>query len=56
MTFDRAQFEAEMERLKQIPTLMNEEWESSRWVDEANKKKEKQQSGDHGNSATNIPD
>ena len=34
MTFDRAKFEREMEGLKRIPTLMNEEWELSKAMDE----------------------
>ena len=34
MTFDRAKFEQEMEELKRIPVLMNEEWELSKAMDE----------------------
>ena len=34
MTFDRAKFEQEMEELKRIPVLMNEEWELSKAIDE----------------------
>ena len=34
MTFDRAEFEREMEELKRIPVLMNEEWELSKAMDE----------------------
>ena len=33
--FDRAEFDAEMERLKEIPCLMNEEWELSEAMDKA---------------------
>ena len=33
--FDRAEFDAEMERLKEIPCLMNEEWELSEAIDKA---------------------
>ena len=35
MTFDRAEFEREMEELKKIPVLMNEEWELSEAMDKA---------------------
>ena len=34
MTFDRAEFEREMEELKKIPVLMNEEFELSKAMDE----------------------
>ena len=34
MTFDREKFEQEMEELKRIPTLMNEEWDMSKAMDE----------------------
>ena len=34
MTFDREKFEQEMEELKRIPVLMNEEWELSKAMDE----------------------
>ena len=34
MTFDRPKFEQEMEELKRIPVLMNEEWELSKAIDE----------------------
>ena len=34
MKFDRAEFEREMEELKRIPVLMNEEWELSKAIDE----------------------
>ena len=34
MKFDRAKFEQEMEELKRIPVLMNEEWELSKAMDE----------------------
>jgi hypothetical protein len=33
--FDRAKFDAEMERLRGIPCLMNEEWELSEAMDKA---------------------
>ena len=33
--FDRAEFDAEMERLKKIPCLMNEEWVLSEAMDKA---------------------
>ena len=33
--FDRAEFDAEMERLRGIPCLMNEEWELSEAMDKA---------------------
>ena len=35
MTFDRAKFEQEMEELKKIPVLMNEEWELAEAMDNA---------------------
>ena len=31
--FDRAEFDAEMERLKEVPCLMNVEWEFSELMD-----------------------
>ena len=31
--FDRAEFDSEMERLKEIPCLMNDEWEYSELMD-----------------------
>ena len=33
--FDRAKFDAEIERLKEIPCLMNDEWELSEAMDKA---------------------
>ena len=33
--FDRAEFDAEMERLKEVPCLMNDEWELSEAMDKA---------------------
>ena len=33
--FDRAEFDSEMERLKEIPCLMNDEWELSEAMDTA---------------------
>ena len=33
--FDRAEFDAEMARLREIPCLMNEEWELSEAMDKA---------------------
>ena len=38
--FDRAEFHAEMERLKEIPCLMNEEWVLSEAMDKTNAAKE----------------
>mgnify|MGYP003335903064 CR=1 FL=1 len=31
--FDRAEFDAEMERLKEVPCVMNEEWELSEAIE-----------------------
>ena len=33
---NRAEFDAEMERLREIPCLMNEEWELSEAMDKVN--------------------
>lgn len=38
--FDRAEFEAEMERLKEIPVLMNEEWKNSAAIGQAQRSQE----------------
>ena len=38
--FNREEFEVEMKRLKQIPVLMNEEWENSLAIDQAQRSQE----------------
>ena len=39
MAFNREEWLAEMERLKDVPFLDGEEWKASQWIDEEVKKK-----------------